>query len=213
MCFSATASFTASAILIPMGFLAVLRAKKYNSSYLFLAMIPFIFGIQQAFEGGVWLSITAGKPALAHYLSLGYKFFAYFLWPGYFSLSLFFTETNKIRKKLLMVASILGFLLGAIIYFPILLDWVETGLTVEKYSLCYSMNLPEHQKYVYSLVYVGILLFSILVSSVPKLKIFAGMVLSSFIISAIWFEYGFVSVWCFFAALLSFYLIMIIPKD
>ena len=60
MCFSASASFTAAAFLIPTGGYCVYSAielKRFH--YLALALIPIFFGVQQAIEGGVWLSMTA----------------------------------------------------------------------------------------------------------------------------------------------------------
>lgn len=53
MCFSATASFTASAVLGITG-IATLRQVKFKS-LIFLACLPLLFAIQQFNEGLIWL--------------------------------------------------------------------------------------------------------------------------------------------------------------
>lgn len=55
MCFSAGASFGASAILVVIG-VASLR-KVQTRAHLPFAAIPLLFGIKQAFEGVLWLML------------------------------------------------------------------------------------------------------------------------------------------------------------
>jgi len=55
MCFSATASFGASAVLGVIGIVAVAKAKT-NPQRVF-ATIPLIFSVQQLSEGFLWLSL------------------------------------------------------------------------------------------------------------------------------------------------------------
>jgi hypothetical protein len=57
MCFSATASFALSAFLLPIGAYCVKKTVEADKRYLILAAVPVGFGIQQAFEGGLWLAI------------------------------------------------------------------------------------------------------------------------------------------------------------
>ncbi len=58
MCFSAQASFGASAVLGIMGIYALRKAKQQER---FLAMVPLLFAIQQACEGIVW--VTYANPS------------------------------------------------------------------------------------------------------------------------------------------------------
>ena len=55
MCFSASASFGASALLGVIGTVAVVKAK--TTSQRLFAVIPFIFSIQQLTEGLLWVAI------------------------------------------------------------------------------------------------------------------------------------------------------------
>ena len=56
MCFSATASFSAGAVLTGLGAVSLSKASSPRE-YPF-ASIPLLFGIQQITEGFVWLSMT-----------------------------------------------------------------------------------------------------------------------------------------------------------
>lgn len=60
MCLSAPVSFAAAAVLISTGALAVNRALKVDRRFLALAALPVLFGLQQYFEGMVWLAGAAG---------------------------------------------------------------------------------------------------------------------------------------------------------
>ena len=77
MCFSATASFTASAVLLPAGTLALRRAYTTDRRYLALCALPFLFGVQQLMEGFVWTYGARGESSLVGTFSLGYMFFAW----------------------------------------------------------------------------------------------------------------------------------------
>ena len=80
MCFSTAASFGASAILSVAGVAAVTQAQ--TKAQRLFAAIPFIFSIQQFFEGLLWLSIknpdfVTDRSVPAYF----FLFFALVLWP------------------------------------------------------------------------------------------------------------------------------------
>ena len=85
MCFSATASFVTTAVLISLGCYALKNAFQFNKKYLVLAFIPLLFALQQFFEGLEWLCFSYEQHQFLPILSLLYLFFAFFLWPAYFS--------------------------------------------------------------------------------------------------------------------------------
>lgn len=62
MCFSATASFAASALLTGVGVMA-LRAVRRPEERLF-ALVPLLFATQQLTEGLVWMSYPWAAPTL-----------------------------------------------------------------------------------------------------------------------------------------------------
>ncbi|WP_420856726.1 DUF6629 family protein [Sulfuriflexus mobilis] len=63
MCFSATASFTASALLLPVGVYCLHEARQAKKPYWLLAVMPLLFAIQQFLEGQRWLAVQAHQPA------------------------------------------------------------------------------------------------------------------------------------------------------
>lgn len=62
MCFSASASFTASAVLMPLGLYSTHIARKTGQrDYVPLALTPFFFGLQQLVEGLEWTGIDLAR--------------------------------------------------------------------------------------------------------------------------------------------------------
>jgi len=62
MCFSATASFSAGAVLLGLGTLTVKSAHRRRK--MVLAAIPLLFAIQQLSEGVIWLTFRYDTPLL-----------------------------------------------------------------------------------------------------------------------------------------------------
>ncbi len=204
MCYSATASFTASAFLLSAGIFAVFKAHRQAPEYLLLALVPIIFGIQQAIEGSVWLHIHTLTPALL------YLFFAYFLWPGYIPYSLYFIEKNPKKRKQLMYLSLSGTLVGMCLYLPILFKWVQLDILTLSHSLCYNLQLPSIIIYTLAVLYLICMVWATFISSDQRLRFFGIMLTFSYIMSYLFFRYAFTSVWCFLSACLSIFIIYII---
>src|SRR6187402_1838956 len=98
MCFSATASFGAAAVLGVVGGVAVTKAK--TSPQKTFAAIPLIFAVQQLSEGLLWLSLKndslASSQSLLTYIFL---FFAMAIWPFWIPFSVWLMEKDLKRKK------------------------------------------------------------------------------------------------------------------
>ena len=210
MCFSASASFITSAVLFSAGLYAVIKTLKYNRSYMPLALIPILFSIQQASEGMIWRCMTTSHGNMLHDSALLYMFFAFMVWPAYFPFCFYWIETSITRKKILSALTLLGLLLGMVIYIPMLMHEVPFNIALVKQSLAYSMTRTALSQYFYTASYALILLSSAFVSSNKEITRFALLALASFLISTTWFMYAFVSNWCFFAAVLSLYLVYIV---
>ena len=102
MCFSATASFTLSAVLVSTGFFSVITAYKFNKKYLLMALMPIILGLQQGIEGMMWLSFNSKNYLNIHFYTDLYLFFAFYFWPASIPICVYLTENNGLRKKILM---------------------------------------------------------------------------------------------------------------
>ncbi len=212
MCFTATGSFASGAILVISGCYTIAEAKKRDRNFLLLASLPLLFGIQQLLEGIIWIALGNGNKGLVILASHTYVFFAFALWPFYSPLSVYVAErvTNIEIKRLLWALILIGFVIGTVSYMPILTGSVDLVTKVVNHSISYDTNRPEIFKGTYVFLYLMAVIIPFLVVSDVKMKIFGLMLTASVVLSDAVFNYAFVSVWCFFAAILSLYLIYVV---
>ncbi|HRK03041.1 MAG TPA: hypothetical protein PLH57_10285, partial [Oligoflexia bacterium] len=96
MCFSANASFLASAGIGAVG--AATLLKKPTIRELPLALIPVCFSVQQASEGIVWLTLPTG--GLLHSVAVKvFLLFATMLWPVLVPIAFYLVEQDSSRRK------------------------------------------------------------------------------------------------------------------
>ncbi|MEK7067340.1 MAG: DUF6629 family protein [Patescibacteria group bacterium] len=196
MCFSASASFAAGGVLTAIGTATIKNAK--TKAELPFASVPLLFGIQQAVEGVIWISF--GLPALNAVMTYAYLMFAYVFWPIFFPISVLLLETNPVRKKFLRIFSLIGFVVGAYLLFFLFTDPGKAHIVNQSIAYDYQHLYKMLPLALYLLATCG----SGCISSYRIINIFSVMLLASFFIAG-WFFYAtFVSVWCFFAAVLSF---------
>lgn len=213
MCFSLTASFTAAALLIPAGIVASIPAIKYNHKFILLALIPVIFGIQQFIEGITWYGLNNHHTNLTHTASLTYLFFAFFLWPVCFPLSAWLLEENPVIRKKILLLTVAGFLLGVYLYLPILLNNLPVSTSIAGNSIDYLTYQSHVMVPFYIVLYVAITFLALIIASSKRMNILGWLVVLSAIVSMLCYKIVFTSVWCFFAAILSLYIIYIVYAE
>lgn len=195
MCFSATASFVAAGALSGAGAVTLREAKKKQDKP--LAAIPLLFGIQQAIEGIVWLSV--GVPWLQASAAYVYVTFSHLLWPFYLPLAFMLSEPPGRRKTILK-----GFVLFGVSLSIWLASFIVRGpvtATLGSQGIIYRMTEPDIP---YGLAaYVFVTCFSSFFSSHKYIRIFGLALLGSLAIALMAYQEAFYSVWCFFAAILS----------
>src|SRR5689334_18279270 len=101
MCFSAVASFGASAVLGTIGVITVRKTTSPNQKL--FAAIPIFFSLQQLSEGLVWLTFM--HPNWEPYRLLFshiFLVFALLVWPVWVPLSVWLLEVNNRFRKLLL---------------------------------------------------------------------------------------------------------------
>ncbi len=203
MCFSAAASFTASAVLGATGIAAIIRTKE--KKMLPLATLPLVFAIQQAVEGGLWLSIGGtGKDTLL--LSSLFLFFALFWWPAFVPFAVRSIEPFGWRRKVLTAACLVGTALGIYLYANFLLN--PTPASVVNQCIYYNYSAPYSM--VAAIIYILVTVGAGVMSSRYMVKVvFSVMAVSAFIASWLYYE-NFTSVWCFFAAIVSVLIYLIV---
>ena len=214
MCFSATASFGAAAVLIPAGVYCLKQSHKLKQPYWLIALLPLVFGLQQVFEGFVWLDLASLSPD-PRLPALGFMFFSHFFWLLWVPLACFAVETNPLRRRLFMGVTALGTIHGLLMYVPLWIhpDWLS--VEINQHSISYKATLlyDEYIPRILSRVlYALIVLIPLLLSSQFYVRLFGVIIFFSVAFATIFYGYAFISVWCFFAALLSLYILYMISQ-
>ena len=80
------------------------------------------------------------------------------------------------------------------------------------YQVPLLMEESELDRFGLKLVYFVIIVGSLGVSSERRIQAFGGIIALSLIVTELWFAEAFVSVWCFFAAVLSLYILTILLR-
>lgn len=212
MCFSATASFTTAVILGPVGIYTIKAALQKNRRFLGFAIFPLLFSAQQALEGGIWRAIGMENAQQSHTLALGFLFFAYLVWPFLVPYSAFLVERSSGRRTLFLGLTIFGGLLGLSLFVPLLLhpDWIP--ITIERHSIDYNSRLIWEGIAPNSLLrvtYAGIVCIPLLASTVKPIRAFGILITLSVIVGFVFAEYAFTSVWCFMAAIISAFILIV----
>ena len=209
MCFSATASFSASAILALVGIASV--KKVGTKSQLVFALIPIVFSIQQLTEGFVWITLVNSNYERWQFIPIYiFVFFAQVVWTSWVPLSFFLIKKNLKRKKMLFVLVIIGLLISIYIFCCLLLFNVKAVTT--PFHIHYKVNFPIPHFIIFSSFYFLTIVAPPLISSIKKASIIGFLLFTSFLVTKIYFSDNVISVWCFFAALTSL-MVFIIMKD
>ena len=195
MCFSPAASFTAGAALSVMGGASMSRVR--GKDELLFASVPLLFGIQQLTEGVIWLSFDSPRVLVA--ATFVFMFFSHVLWPTLIPLSVAFMEPKPWRRSILYAFVAVGCVVSAYFLFFLLRETVTTVVLGE--SIVY---LAPHFSVTFILSpYTVATCASCLFSSYRYVNFFGIVAFLSALAAYEFYHQTFVSVWCFFAAILS----------
>lgn len=212
MCLSAPVSLAAAAALVPTGAFAVNRALKVDRRFLALAALPVLFGLQQYFEGMVWLAGAAGDASSLSSNSLAYMFFAWIAWPVWVPISVYFIETG--RRRLLYLAFVIGgAMLGALLYVPyfahdgwLRIRFLERAIVYDTTEL---LDFIMAREFTYG-IYIVFVVTPLLISRDRHIRIFGLLIAGVLAVTYAFFQYAHISVFCFGGALASLYLVFVI---
>lgn len=210
MCVSAEASFGLAGVLVPVGVFCMKNAVQRDRSTLPVAAIPLVFGVQQAFEGLVWVGIHRADGELTRFAATGFLFFALAFWLFWIPFCAVFLDQRRAVKRLLAVIAFLGLLGGATLFLPIVSDRSGPQATVVRHSIRYVYPSPPTarlaQDVVWHSLYLAIVATPLVIVKNKTLLWFSTALVASAVVSHLFFLYAFASIWCFLAALLSLYL-------
>jgi hypothetical protein len=197
MCFSATASFSAGAVLLGMGALTLKLARRPQEWP--FAAIPLLFAAQQLTEGVIWLTFQIHEPLLNTVMTHVYSFFSHVLWPVYIPAAVLMLEPPGPRRRGLIAIVVAGVAVGAYLLYVLMAFPVvsrPTGQHIE-YDSPHFFAVEVMTAYLISTT------VSPLLSTHRWVKVFGLLALLSFGAAYYFYAMWFISVWCFFAALLS----------
>lgn len=214
LCVSAPVSFTVGVVLLLLGGVALKKSRQNVPSYFPLAVFPLAFGIQQILEGIVWLEIGDAGSEFLYPVAYGFLFFSHFFWPAWATYTAYRLESRGRRKKVLKIFAMFGLLFGILHYFPILING-GLEITVREGALRYRPDLifgTWATNYLVGPLYVAIVLPPFFITSKRSVNMFGFLLTVSLVISYAFYHYAFTSVWCFFAAVISFYVIYMLHR-
>ncbi|SFH95120.1 DUF6629 family protein [Albimonas pacifica] len=203
MCFSATASFAAAAVLTGAGAVALRAAlgARLGPGWTLFAAFPLVFGLQQALEGLVWLGVEGRlPPGLAPWTTAGFLFFALCFWPVAGPLAGRLMETEPRRAQLFSGLTVLGAALGVYLLGRALAGSAAPQVLDGRLAYLVGVDYPPGIEF----VYLAVAASALLASSHREARLFWAALTASFaLVAATWEVKTLPSVWCFFAALCS----------
>lgn len=208
MCFSATASFTVGAGLLGPGIYSVKTAKA--KGMLLFASTPLLFSFHQMAEGLLWLSLQDPdfsswyKPAL-----YGYSFISQPVWPIWVPLTVWLMETDEKRRRLLKYFVIVG--AATAVYMFYCLVTYDISASAEQGHIRYYRAFPHlNITKPFNFVMLAVTPF---LSTLKRTKPLAAVMAASLVVTYLFYTDFLISVWCFFAAILSVLIIWVIKAN
>jgi hypothetical protein len=194
MCFSMPASFAAGAVLSVAGGATVRLARRRVERP--LALIPLLFGVQQLVEGAVWWSLNHHDARVNHTSTFVYMLFSHVLWPVFVPVAVLSLETVRWRRRAVGLALVVG----AVVSLEGL-SIVLSGPTVSR-VVCSSIQY-ERPSHLLIALYLVATCVGALLSSHRLLRLLGAAALVLAILTLWLYLDVFVSVWCFFSAVLT----------
>ncbi len=205
MCFSATASFAATGITSVAGAVA-LQGAQHRAQKL-LAAIPLGFAIHQFAEGLLWIGLT--EPAHADWqrpAMFTFLFVAEVLWPFWVPWAIYALEAQPSRKPVLRALLALGVVLSAARLYGLIAYPVSADIAGQ--HIQYRLDAPFLLRRIEDVCYAIVTIGPPLVSSIRRVRWIGVLLLASAVLSKILFYDTFISTWCFFAALISAFVVV-----
>ncbi len=209
MCFCASVSFATASGLFLIGAAAQYQAQ--SAPQRLLAMTPSFFALQQIAEGFVWMGLSYGY--FASWYMVGaytFLFFAFGLWPAWVPYVTLSFEGEHGRQRILRALCVIGAalavsLISALIYFG-------ATASLQGRHIAYALSLAQTEMLTRLLlpIYVAVTVGSLLVSSHRSLQLLGALIASALLVSFTFERMFFISIWCFFAAVISAFIFGII---
>jgi hypothetical protein len=200
MCFSAGASFVGGVVISGIGVVTVREIHK--PSQLVFACIPLFFGLQQILEGSLWLTLPVTDHIMIQKIvTYCFLVMAQVLWPTLIPVSVLLMEKDKKRKRILQILLGLGILLSC--YYIFCLASFSVTPMIKGYHIQYDTEFPASLSMTAFIIYLIVTITPLFISGIKRTHLLGILMFLSCLITVIFFTQYLLSVWCFFAALIS----------
>ncbi|MFD2201722.1 DUF6629 family protein [Shivajiella indica] len=208
MCFSAGASFAVGVGLIGPGYYSVKKTE--SRGMLLFASTPLLFSFHQIAEGFLWLSLTNPDFASIYTFALyGYSFISQPIWPIWTPMIFWLMEPDKNRRKILSYFVLLGIFTSLYMFYCLIS--FDISAVVENHHIRYYRDFPNlHIFKPLNFITIAITPF---LSTLRYTKLLASVMFASLVITYLFFNNYLISVWCFFAAILSLLVILVVVSN
>jgi hypothetical protein len=200
MCFSATASFGAGVVLSVIGVATI--KKVIHPSQIPFATIPLLFSMQQFSEGFLWLALT--QPAYAflqEFTTYLFLTFAQVIWPFYVPAAIFLFQEKEKRGNISKILAVIGAAVSLYLAYCLLMYPVEAKIT--GHHIAYWQDYPDALDIYSGTFYVLATIVPAFFSPIKHMRFLGAAILISYIITQVFYSGYIVSVWCFFASIIS----------
>ena len=185
------------------GIAALTRAKEKQR---LLALMPLLFSIQQFIEGTIWQSLMAGQSAqMAIY---AYLTFVYIVWPNWPALAIMQMTTKSSEKMNLRLPLMAGIVTSCIALAAFFVTEPQAAITCS--HIAYRADLPRWLLLPGSALYLFATLAPFFISSIAHMWIIGVVLGLSYVATILFYQVAVTSVWCFFGALLSVFIFIIL---
>ena len=200
MCFSTGASFGAGIVLSVIGVLSIKKTEK--PSQIVFASIPLIFAVQQITEGFVWLSLSnPAYTSLQPVATYNFLFFAQVVWPAWVPFAILKLEPKETRRSMEIILLAIGIIVSLYLAYCLLSFPVEAKII--GYHISYKQYYPDSISNYCGFLYIVATIVPPFFSRIKRMWLLGTTILVSYIITNIFYTDYIVSVWCFFASIIS----------
>jgi len=200
MCFSATASFGAGIVLSVIG-IASIRKVEHPSQIIF-ASTPLLFAVQQIAEGILWVTLpNPAYVAIQQIITHLFLFFAQIVWPIWVPVALLLLEREATRKNMQKVLVGIGVLVSCYLAYCMLSYHVQAKII--GYHVAYEQDFPATFRTYVGALYIIATVAPPFFSHIKRMWLLGLTTLISYIVTTIFYDNYLVSVWCFFASVVS----------
>ena len=214
MCFSATASFSTSAILLVSGLVGSVCAWRHDKRFVPFNILLLFFGFQQFCEGMIWINSPFLLPTTWGMIFL---FFALFVYPWFLSLCLYAITENRVLKRKITWIIYLGIVFGALLYAGQLqvpdLGADKCVLHIQYHSYFFgqkylSATTTALIDYIGIIVYIFFTSAAFFFSDIPRKFLYGCVVILATALCIIFYNDYFISIWCFYATFVALAVIL-----